>query len=68
VAGELGRLSDAHGRIRRELGLALSKDETLSWESRLRDRGWLVPHWDVAWGGTGWSAHRVATATCYCRR
>ena len=47
-------------REKTRLGLALSKEETLSWESRLRDRGWLVPHWDVAWGGTGWGAAQLA--------
>jgi alkylation response protein AidB-like acyl-CoA dehydrogenase len=47
-------------REKTRLGLALTKDETRQWEARLRDRGWLVPHWDVAWGGTGWGAAQLA--------
>lgn len=26
------------------------------WQQALQARGWLVPLWPVAWGGTGWSA------------
>ncbi len=37
------------------LGRELTKDDMLAWERRLRDRGWLVPHWPREWGGTGWS-------------
>ena len=47
-------------REKTRLGLALTKDEARQWEARLRDRGWLVPHWDVAWGGTGWTAAELA--------
>jgi alkylation response protein AidB-like acyl-CoA dehydrogenase len=47
-------------REKTRLGLALSKPETLLWEAQLRDKGWLVPHWDTAWGGTGWSAAQLA--------
>ena len=41
-------------RIR--LGHGLSKDEQEAWQATLARRGWLVPHWPVEWGGTGWSA------------
>ena len=43
------------------LGLEPDKQEVRVWEAALRDRGWLVPHWPVEWGGTGWSpAQRAA--------
>ena len=41
-------------RIR--LGQGLTKDEQERWQATLARRGWLVPHWPVEWGGTGWSA------------
>ena len=28
------------------------------WQKALQAKGWLVPLWPVAWGGTGWSALR----------
>ena len=28
------------------------------WQQALQAKGWLVPLWPVAWGGTGWSALR----------
>ena len=37
------------------LGVECGRDDLLSWERALRDRGWLVPHWPLEWGGTGWS-------------
>ena len=40
------------------LGIEPARADTLSWERELRDRGWLVPHWPVEWGGTGWSVAR----------
>ncbi len=43
------------------LGLEPDKQEVRVWEAALRDRGWLVPHWPVEWGGTGCShAQRAA--------
>ena len=42
------------------LGLEPSKAEVRVWEAALRDRGWLVPHWPLEWGGTGWSPARRA--------
>jgi hypothetical protein len=38
------------------LGHSLTKDEQEAWQAVLAQRGWLVPHWPVEWGGTGWSA------------
>jgi acyl-CoA dehydrogenase len=37
------------------LGIEPGRADTIAWERALRDRGWLVPHWPVQWGGTGWS-------------
>ena len=38
------------------LGQSLNKDQQLEWQALLARKGWLVPHWPVEWGGTGWSA------------
>ena len=38
------------------LGHGLNKHEQEAWQATLARRGWLVPHWPVEWGGTGWSA------------
>ena len=37
------------------LGQHLEKHEQEEWHAILVRRGWLVPHWPVEWGGTGWS-------------
>ena len=37
------------------LGQHLSKPEQEEWHAILNRKGWLVPHWPVEWGGTGWS-------------
>ena len=37
-------------------GQQLTKSEQEEWQAILARRGWLVPHWPVEWGGTGWSA------------
>ena len=37
------------------LGQHLEKHEQEEWHAILNQRGWLVPHWPVEWGGTGWS-------------
>jgi len=43
------------------LGIEPGRDELLEWERALRERGWLVPHWPLEWGGTGWTpAQRAA--------
>lgn len=31
---------------------------TTPWQKALQEKGWLVPLWPKAWGGTGWSALR----------
>ena len=40
-------------RIR--LGQPLGKVQQEEWQAILAKRGWLVPHWPVERGGTGWS-------------
>jgi pimeloyl-CoA dehydrogenase large subunit len=44
--------------IRRKMVEArrLEKDDIVAWQRILNAKGWAVPHWPVAWGGTGWSA------------
>ena len=37
------------------LGRHLTKTEQEEWHAILNRKGWLVPHWPVEWGGTGWS-------------
>ena len=43
--------------IRRKMMEArrLEKHDLVTWQRILNARGWAVPHWPVAWGGTGWS-------------
>jgi len=43
--------------IRRKMMEArrLEKQDLVTWQRILNARGWAVPHWPVAWGGTGWS-------------
>jgi pimeloyl-CoA dehydrogenase large subunit len=36
-------------------GRSLAKDDIVSWQRILNQKGWAVPHWPVEWGGTGWS-------------
>lgn len=42
------------------LGLEVSKDETVDWQRRLAERGWLAPHWPRDWQGQAWSAAKRA--------
>ena len=42
-------------RAKMEAGLHPSKADMQVWTRILHDRGWAVPHWPVAHGGTGWS-------------
>jgi pimeloyl-CoA dehydrogenase large subunit len=44
--------------IRRKMVEArrLEKDDIVAWQRILNAKGWAVPHWPVAWGGTAWSA------------
>jgi len=43
--------------IRRKMveGRRIGKQDLVDWQRILNARGWAVPHWPVAWGGTGWS-------------
>ena len=36
-------------------GRRLVKDDIVTWQRILNDKGWAVPHWPVEWGGTGWT-------------
>ncbi|MEM7407962.1 MAG: acyl-CoA dehydrogenase family protein [Pseudomonadota bacterium] len=38
-----------------ERGVALSRDDQVTWQKILYQKGWMAPHWPVEWGGTGWS-------------
>ena len=49
----------------------LGKADYLSWHRILASKGWVAPHWPVAYGGTGWSqtqlyiwAEETARADC----
>jgi len=43
------------------LGIEPDRADLLDWERALVERGWLVPHWPLEWGGTGWTpAQRAA--------
>ncbi|MFN4355901.1 acyl-CoA dehydrogenase family protein [Parvibaculum sp.] len=33
----------------------MSKDDILKWHRVLYKKGWVVPHWPVEYGGTGWT-------------
>src|SRR5437899_2513090 len=48
------------GREKVRLGLEVSKEETVDWQRRLAERGWLAPHWPTEWQGCAWSAGRRA--------
>ena len=43
--------------IRRKIveGRHLEKEDIVSWQRILNEKGWAVPNWPVEWGGTGWS-------------
>lgn len=36
-------------------GQKLEKDEYVSWQKALYERGWIAPSWPVEYGGGGWS-------------
>ncbi len=44
----------------------MTKDSARQWQATLAARGWGVPHWPVAHGGTGWSAeqHKIFVEEC----
>jgi len=37
-----------------------ARDDVLGWQAFLARKGWSVPRWPVAHGGTGWSDRRLA--------
>ncbi|CAH2598909.1 Pimeloyl-CoA dehydrogenase large subunit [Rhodovastum atsumiense] len=39
-------------------GRHLDKADLVRWTRILHGQGWSVPHWPVAWGGTGWDPVR----------
>ena len=39
-----------------ETGVLLEKEDIVSWERKLNERGWLIGHWPIEEGGLGWSA------------
>jgi alkylation response protein AidB-like acyl-CoA dehydrogenase len=43
---------------RRSSGIFADHADGMAWFRILARRGWSVPHWPVAWGGTGWTAHQ----------
>lgn len=34
----------------------LSRDDLLTWQKILADKGWVAPSWPIEWGGTDWNA------------
>jgi pimeloyl-CoA dehydrogenase large subunit len=36
-------------------GRRLDKQDIVTWQRILNQKGWAVPHWPVEWGGTGWT-------------
>ena len=42
------------GGARRSRG-EMSKEDILRWHRILYKKGWIVPHWPVEYGGTGWT-------------
>ena len=43
--------------IRRKLidGRRLEKEDIVTCQRILNNKGWAVPHWPLEWGGTGWT-------------
>lgn len=44
-----------------DAGIYAERPVAMAWHQKLNARGWAVPAWPVAYGGTGWSAaeHRI---------
>src|SRR5438552_8886298 len=36
-------------------GRKLAKDDIVTWQRTLNNKGWAVANWPVEWGGTGWT-------------
>ena len=45
---------ELRGGARRSRG-EMSKEDILRWHRILYKKGWIVPHWPVEYGGTGWT-------------
>lgn len=46
---------DIRQAVRRQTGTYAEKDIIIAWQTVLKDRGWLAPHWPEEFGGPGWS-------------
>ena len=46
---------DLRQASRRNAAIFADRDTGQRWTRILAARGWSVPHWPVAWGGTGWT-------------
>ena len=42
-------------RRKGELGVAFTKDDHVSWQKKLYEKGWIAPNWPKEYGGTGWT-------------
>jgi alkylation response protein AidB-like acyl-CoA dehydrogenase len=47
--------ADVSTRQRQIMTLTSDTEDYLRWMRILDERGWSVPHWDIAHGGTGWT-------------
>jgi pimeloyl-CoA dehydrogenase large subunit len=45
-----------HIRKKAAEGIRYVKEDIVTWQRILNQKGWAVPHWPKEWGGTGWSA------------
>ena len=43
-------------KARQEAGESLTKEEQISWQKALYERGWAGVNWPVEYGGTGWTS------------
>jgi alkylation response protein AidB-like acyl-CoA dehydrogenase len=41
-----------------ELGLELAREDYVTWQKILYEKGWIAPNWPAEYGGTGWSPMR----------
>ena len=46
----------------------VEKSKMLAWQQKLNAKGWAVPHWPVAYGGTDWTPmqHYIFEVECAC--
>ena len=50
-----GKALPENTRRKMEEGRSLAKDDIVTWQRILAEKGWAVPFWPVEYGGTGWS-------------